>query len=100
MPRIIDTVDSGRNCFKYTMHIDLSDAPLSDDDSSTCIPVSHTPGHVTPLVKFTVLPNCTDKIRNGNVSHSIISPTSINFGQIFFMFHGVKGKVLHIFRSD
>ena len=51
------------------MQIDLGDVHLSDDDSSTCIPVSHTPGPVTPLVKLTVLPNCTDKIRNGNVSH-------------------------------
>ena len=81
MPRIIDIVDSGRNCFKYMMQIDLSDAPLSDDDRSTCIPLSHTPGPVTPLANFTVLSNCTDKIRNGNVSHSIISTTSMIFGQ-------------------
>ena len=82
------------------MQIDLRDAPLSDDDRSTCIPVSHTPGPVTPLVKLAVLPNCTDKIRNGNVSHLIISPTSMIFGQKCFMFHGIKTKVLHIFRSD
>ena len=79
------------------MQTDLSDAPLSDDDSSTCIPVSLAPGPVTPLVKLTILPNCTDKITNGNVSYLIISPTSMTFGQKCYMFHGVTDQVLYIF---